>query len=38
MSQMTEAYDYRGRTLVDREGEKIGKIDELYYDEQGARP
>ncbi len=38
MSQITEAYDYRGRTLVDREGEKIGKIDELYYDEQGARP
>lgn len=38
MSQMTEAYDYRGRTLVDREGENIGKIDELYYDEPGGRP
>jgi uncharacterized protein (TIGR02271 family) len=38
MAQITEAYDYRGRTVVDREGEKIGKIDELYYDEQGARP
>ena len=32
MPETTEAYDFRGRTLVDREGEKVGKIDELYYD------
>jgi uncharacterized protein (TIGR02271 family) len=38
MPEITEAYDFRGRTLVDRDGEKIGKIDELYYDERGGQP
>ena len=38
MPETTEAYDFSGRTLVDREGEKIGKIDELYYDETGGQP
>jgi uncharacterized protein (TIGR02271 family) len=38
MPDTTEAYDFRGRTLVDHEGDKIGKIDELYYDEQGGQP
>ena len=38
MPETTEAYDFRGRTLIDGEGEKIGKIDELYYDEQGGQP
>jgi hypothetical protein len=38
MPETTEAYDFRGRTLIDRDGEKIGKIDELYYDEQGGQP
>ena len=38
MPDTTEAYDFRGRTLIDGEGEKIGKIDELYYDEQGGQP
>jgi uncharacterized protein (TIGR02271 family) len=38
MPQTTEAYDFRGRTLIDADGEKIGKIDELYYDEQGGQP
>jgi uncharacterized protein (TIGR02271 family) len=38
MPQTTEAYDFRGRTLIDGEGEKIGKIDELYYDAQGGEP
>ena len=38
MPQTTEAYDFRGRTLVDQHGEKIGKIDELYHDEQGGQP
>jgi stress response protein YsnF len=27
------ALDWRGRTVVDRDGEKIGKLDELYLDE-----
>jgi uncharacterized protein (TIGR02271 family) len=34
----TEAYDFRGRTLVDHEGQKIGKVDDLYYDQQGGQP
>jgi uncharacterized protein (TIGR02271 family) len=38
MPQTTEAYDFRGRTLVDHDGEKIGKVDELYYDERGGQP
>src|SRR6202042_379968 len=38
MPETTEAYDFRGRTIVDREGEKVGKIDELYYDHQGGQP
>jgi uncharacterized protein (TIGR02271 family) len=38
MPETTEAYDFRGRTLIDGEGEKIGKIDELYYDERGGQP
>jgi uncharacterized protein (TIGR02271 family) len=38
MTGTTEAYDFRGRTLIDRDGEKIGKIDELYTDEQGGHP
>jgi uncharacterized protein (TIGR02271 family) len=31
-------HDFRGRTVLDRDGEKIGKVDELYYDEQGGQP
>jgi uncharacterized protein (TIGR02271 family) len=38
MTQTTQAYDFRGRTLLDVRGDKIGKIDELYHDEQGAQP
>ncbi|MGI8505214.1 MAG: DUF2382 domain-containing protein [Solirubrobacteraceae bacterium] len=38
MSEISEAYDFRGRTVLDQEGEKIGKVDELYYDEQGGQP
>jgi uncharacterized protein (TIGR02271 family) len=38
MPETTEAYDFRGRTIVDREGEKVGKIDELYYDRQRGQP
>lgn len=38
MPETTEAYDFRGRTVVDPQGEKIGKVDELYYDEQGGQP
>ena len=38
MTPTTEAYDFRGRTLIDTQGEKIGKIDELYYDHEGGQP
>ncbi len=38
MPETTEAYDFRGRTVVGSQGEKIGKIDQLYQDEQGGQP
>ncbi|MBV9049979.1 MAG: PRC and DUF2382 domain-containing protein, partial [Solirubrobacterales bacterium] len=38
MPATTETYEFRGRTLVDRTGENIGKIDQLYYDDQGGQP
>lgn len=38
MPNTTEAYDFTGRTLIDEHGEKIGKIDELYYDHEGGQP
>ena len=30
--------DWRGRTVVDRQGEKIGKFDEIYLDEETSKP
>jgi uncharacterized protein (TIGR02271 family) len=38
MTDLTEAYGFEGRTLVDRDGDKIGKIDELYEDRQTGQP
>lgn len=38
MPETTPEYDFRGRTVVDSQGEKIGKVDELYYDEEGGQP
>ena len=38
MPEMTEAYDFRGRTVLDSQDEKIGKIDELYSDQDGGQP
>jgi uncharacterized protein (TIGR02271 family) len=35
--QMTEAYDWRGRTVVDSGGQKIGKLDEVYLDDETGR-
>ena len=37
-TNMTEAYDWQGRTLKDRNGNKIGKIDSLYLDRESDRP
>jgi uncharacterized protein (TIGR02271 family) len=38
VTEMSEAYDFRGRTVVDRDGQKIGKVDDLYLDREGGRP
>ncbi len=38
MTQMTDAYDWHGRTLIGQDGEKIGKVDEIYVDEQNQQP
>jgi len=38
MPELTEAYDFRGSTVLDSQGEKIGKIGELYYDQEGGQP
>jgi len=38
MTELTEAYDFRGRTLIDRDGDKIGKIDDVYTDRQASQP
>lgn len=38
MSETTTAYDFQNRNVIDADGEKIGKIDELYYDQDGGQP
>ena len=37
-TEMTHAYDWQGRTLKDRHGDKIGKIDAVYVDQQTDKP
>jgi uncharacterized protein (TIGR02271 family) len=37
-TQMTEAYGWQGRTVVDADGDKIGRLDEVYLDEQTGQP
>ena len=37
-TQMTEAYEWRGRTVVDRDGDKIGTLEEIYLDDQTEKP
>jgi hypothetical protein len=38
MPRMTEGYDWSDRTLVDRHGEKIGKLAELFVDGETGEP
>jgi sporulation protein YlmC with PRC-barrel domain len=38
MSDFTDVDDWRGRTVVDGDGEKIGKLDEIYLDRDTNRP
>jgi uncharacterized protein (TIGR02271 family) len=36
--EMSEVTSWRGRTMVASDGDKIGKIDEIYLDEETGRP
>lgn len=38
MSEMTEAYEWQGRTIVGSDGEKIGKVGEIYLDGETNKP
>ena len=38
MTEITNAYDWNGRTIIGSDGEKIGKVDELYLDRQNDQP
>jgi uncharacterized protein (TIGR02271 family) len=37
-TEMTEAYDWRGRTILDADGDKIGKLSEIYLDQETGKP
>ena len=37
-STQNQIDSWRGRTVVDRDGDKVGKLNELYLDEQTGRP
>lgn len=38
MTEMTDAYRWHGRTMIGSDGEKIGKITEIYDDPQTGKP
>ncbi len=38
MAELTDAGDYHGRFLCDSNGERIGRIDEVYLDTETDRP
>jgi uncharacterized protein (TIGR02271 family) len=38
MTQVTEAYEWRGREVVDRDGDKIGSLEEVYLDTGTGEP
>jgi uncharacterized protein (TIGR02271 family) len=38
MTEVTEAYEWRGREVVDSAGEKIGSLEEVYLDTTSGRP
>jgi uncharacterized protein (TIGR02271 family) len=37
MPGLSPGYDVHGRTLIDRDGDKIGDVDEVYEDQQGGQ-
>jgi uncharacterized protein (TIGR02271 family) len=38
MTQVTEAYEWRGRDVVDAQGDKVGSLEEVYLDTDSGRP
>ena len=38
MTEMTDAYEWQGRELMGADGEKIGKVAEIYLDQETDRP
>ena len=38
MPETTSAYEWEGRTLKDRNGDKIGKVDAIYVDDESDQP
>ena len=38
MSAMTDAYEWQGRTVIGSDGDKIGKIEEIYVDNASGQP
>ena len=38
MTEMTDAYQWNGRTMIGSDGEKLGKISEIYEDPQTGKP
>lgn len=38
MTEMTDAYQWHGRTMIGSDGEKIGKISQIYEDPQTGKP
>jgi hypothetical protein len=38
MAQTTDAYQWHGRTMIGADGEKIGKVSEIYEDASTGRP
>ena len=38
MTEVTEAYEWRGRDVVDADGDKIGALEEVYLDTDSGRP
>ena len=38
MTELTQAYDWRGREIVDADGDKVGTLEELFRDEDTNEP
>ena len=38
MTEVTEAYEWRGRDVVDSNGDRIGSLEEVYLDTDSGRP